>query len=106
MNHEEHFNALTPAQLERLAILSEELNEAGKAIGKILRHGYESYHPSFPERGSNRRQLEREIGDVWFAITLLTDGGDISPERIAERAREKAEAIQPYLHHQNIAVTE
>ena len=101
---DQHFNELTPAQLERLAILSEELGEAQQAIGKILRHGFESYHPAYPERGSNRCQLERELGDVWFAITLLSDGGDIRPDRIAERSREKADAIQPYLHHQDVSV--
>jgi NTP pyrophosphatase (non-canonical NTP hydrolase) len=95
------FNGLTPAEHERLAILAEELGEAAQAIGKILRHGYESYHPSHPERGSNRHQLELELGDVSFAISLLTRTGDVSFERINERAFEKAESIKSYLHHQD-----
>lgn len=38
----EHFNQLSPAEAERLALLSEELGEAQQAIGKILRHGQPS----------------------------------------------------------------
>lgn len=41
----EHFNGLTPAEAERLAMLSEECGEVIQIIGKILRHGYDSYHP-------------------------------------------------------------
>ena len=35
-----HFNKLTPAQAERLAILIEECGEVIQAATKILRHGY------------------------------------------------------------------
>lgn len=35
-------NKLNDAQSERLALLLEELGEAQQAIGKILRHGYQS----------------------------------------------------------------
>ncbi len=97
-----HFNGLSPAEQERLAILSEELGECVQAIGKILRHGYESYHPHFPDRGTNRRQLERELGDVLFAMTLISEAGDLSMESIYERAREKDETTRQYLHHQDI----
>lgn len=96
----EHFNGLSPAQAERLAVLAEELGEAQQAIGKILRHGFESYHPAHPERGTNRRQLERELGDVLFAVTMLGEAGDLGLLRIDERAREKASVIAPFLHHQ------
>lgn len=46
----QHFNGLTPAEAERLALLSEELGEAQQAIGKILRHGYDSSNPVDPGR--------------------------------------------------------
>lgn len=52
------FNRLTPAEAERLALLAEECGEAIQAIGKILRHGYESNHPEFTE--TNRTQLPDE----------------------------------------------
>lgn len=44
--HSQQFNALTPAEAERLFYLLEKLGEAQQAIGKILRHGYESYDPT------------------------------------------------------------
>jgi hypothetical protein len=98
------FNKLSPAQHERLAILSEELGEAQQAIGKILRHGYESYDPTLtvPEGycpPSNRDNLQKELGDVVFAINLL--GNDIHQASIGARVLEKAEKIKPYLHHQS-----
>ena len=66
-----HFNHLSPAELERLAILSEEAAEVQKAIGKILRHGYDSYNPDDIGRGSNRLQLQEECGDLLFAIRQM-----------------------------------
>lgn len=95
---DEHFNELTPAQAERLAVLSEELGEAQQAVGKILRHGYASYHPSFPSV-SNRQNLMRELGDITAAMSMLGDAGDINPVEVCERAIEKAEKIGRYLHH-------
>lgn len=97
-----HFNKLTPAEHERLAILSEELGEAQQAIGKILRHGYESCDPTFTsedERApTNRENLEKELGDVVFAINML--GDDIYQPAVGRRVLSKAEKIKPYLHHQ------
>jgi NTP pyrophosphatase (non-canonical NTP hydrolase) len=93
------FNALTPAQAERLALLLEELGEAQQAIGKILRHGYESYSPSDPSETSNRAALEREMGDVMCALTLLIANGDLNDHNVSDRSQQKAETIRPYLHH-------
>ena len=58
-----HFNQLTPAQAERLAMLAEECGEVIQVVGKILRHGYDSYHPVNP-RVSNRFLLVKELRDV------------------------------------------
>ena len=98
-------NGLTRAQEERLAILLEELGEAQQAIGKILRHGYDSCNPLLePEDGNpktcNREDLEKELGDVRFAIELLQIEKDISRTDTNARMWEKAEKIKPYLHHQ------
>jgi NTP pyrophosphatase (non-canonical NTP hydrolase) len=96
-----HFNKLTPAQAERLAILSEELGEALQAVGKILRHGYESFDPTVPQTmRTNRSDLEKEIGDIQCAVTMLAENDDIDAFRIRFRANQKAEKIKPYLHHQ------
>lgn len=43
-------NNLSDAELERLAYLAEECGEVQQIIGKIIRHGYESYSPNDPEK--------------------------------------------------------
>ncbi|MCP5428557.1 MAG: hypothetical protein H6966_09865 [Chromatiaceae bacterium] len=96
----QHFNQLTPAQAERLALLLEELGEAQQAIGKILRHGYESTHPNRPSGPTNRIALVRELGDVQLAIELMLDAGDIQEDDIENRVMEKTSTVRPYLHHQ------
>lgn len=94
------FNRLSPAEAERLALLSEELGEAQQAIGKILRHGYESYHPYGYKPGSNREQLEQELGDVLHAVDRLCAVGDLKRTAIVTASVSKAERVGAYLHHQ------
>lgn len=97
-------NKLTDVETERLAVLLEELGEAQQAIGKILRHGYESYDPARENdmniEGQNRRDLAKELGDVVYAINMLTSANDISGAAVGKRCAEKVERIKPYLHHQ------
>jgi NTP pyrophosphatase (non-canonical NTP hydrolase) len=59
----QHFNNLTPAEAERLAMLAEECAEVIQVIGKIQRHGYESDNPLFPGT-TNRKLLGKELTDV------------------------------------------
>lgn len=93
-------NYLTEAEIERLALLSEEMAESQQVIGKILRHGYRSFNPEIPDSPINRASLERELGDVRYAISLMTLNGDVNEYYIKERARDKAATIHKYLHHQ------
>lgn len=93
------FNKLSQAEAERLALLAEELGECIQAIGKILRHGYESCHPKGGP--SNRTALEREIADVRVAIKFLADAADISCAAISAHEDEKVKAVRKYLHHQD-----
>jgi len=103
----DHFNKLTPAEAERLALLVEEMGESIQAIGKVLRHGYESHHP----RGgaSNRETLERELGDVLHAMQLIAPPNgdphkhDLAWCNIKDWAASKADEVAAYLHHQNKA---
>lgn len=96
----EHFNKLSPGEAERLAILAEECGEVVQAIGKILRHGYESTHPNGGP--TNREALERECGDVYYALFLLIGYGDINGNAMSQRADDKVRSIAPYLHHQKV----
>lgn len=92
------FNNLSPAEAERLALLAEELGESIQAIGKILRHGYESRHPDGGP--TNRESLEIELGDVRHAINRMTASGDLIEKNIEDRSLKKAISVEKYLHHQ------
>jgi NTP pyrophosphatase (non-canonical NTP hydrolase) len=93
-----HFNKLTPAEAERLAILGEECGEVVQAIGKILRHGYESRHP---DGGlTNREQLELELGDVLCLGRIMGVAGDISMQAVETRCAVKPAKLVRYTHHQ------
>jgi NTP pyrophosphatase (non-canonical NTP hydrolase) len=94
-----HFNELTPAESERLACLAEEMGEAIQIIGKILRHGYNNYHPDNPQI-SNKGLLMKELADVQGVYTMLCISGDIPHEKIMDMAYEKRQKMQKYLHHQ------
>lgn len=94
----ENFNKLTPVETERLSILMEEMSEATQIIGKILRHGYENYHPSDPTK-SNRVLLSEEIGHVRHIVGEMCQRGDISGFIMQASAEDKANRIKKYLHH-------
>lgn len=91
----EHFNKLTPAEAERLAWLMEECAEAQQAIGKILRHGYNSKNPFDPNHEGNRADLLREIRDINAAVNLMIEKGDLS-----QLARERNHTKLAFMHHQ------
>lgn len=94
-----HFNKLTPAQAERLALLLEEMGEAQQMIGKILRHGYESSNPN-TKGPTNLQALERELGDVRAAMIILCNAGDLSKYMIHAQADEKQITWLRWSHHQ------
>ena len=100
MDNTLYFNRLTPAELERLAILSEELGEAQQAVGKILRHGYENWNPLDNSAATNRGDLQHELGHVLFAIQQMTAVGDVNSAVIDIHARQKSVTIRPWLRHQ------
>ena len=95
----EHFNKLTPSEAERLAILAEECAEVIQVIGKILRHGYESYHPS-NKHMPNRALLEKELGDVCAIAAMMSVDGDVSESAISSYAELKTEVVLHWCHHQ------
>lgn len=78
-------NNLTGAETERLAILNEECAEVQQIISKILRFGYESWHPNDTKQTSNRQLLEKEIGDLQSAIDLMTHVQDVDEDMVQDR---------------------
>lgn len=96
----EHFNSLSPAEVERLALLMEECGEVIQVIGKVLRHGYASYHPDTGK--TNREDLERELGDLWAACSLMTGAGDISLSKVCDSKQAKLSSVGRWLHHNRV----
>ena len=96
----ENINRLNQSELERLALLSEELGETQQAIGKILRHGYQSYNPYSAVRTTNRTDLEKELGDVLFAVDLMVGNKDIAEQNIIIAKNQKAKKVFQFLHYQ------
>lgn len=94
-----HFNHLSEAEAERLAMLIEEAGEVITAATKILRHGYERRHPLAGAHHSNREDLEREIGDFVGIYYHLIDQRDLNGDRIIYHCSVKIAKAQRYMHH-------
>lgn len=94
------FSGLSPAEVERLALLAEEMGEAIQVVGKVLRHGYESHNPNDPAHTTNRQLLMHELGDVRHSVERMCDADDVSKQIIGVRAHMKGKRVQQYLHHQ------
>ena len=93
---------MTNSELERLAILSEEMGEAIQVIGKIIRHGYDSCHPSDKNNVSNRENLEIELADVSLIINFMHEKKDINLLNFNKLIEKKKNKINKYLHHNKV----
>lgn len=96
-----HFNELTPAEAERLALLAEECAEVIHIVGKILRHGLDGHNPFDPKAQTNRSLLQKELGHVIAAIRLLSED-DLRLAAIEEFASRKLMTVGEYLHHARV----
>jgi hypothetical protein len=93
----DHFNKLTPAQAERLAMLIEECSEVIHTAGKILRHGYDNFHPERPHR-TNRQLLGEELTDLYaVAASLCRD--NVPEGSMYDQDQAWMRKLQ-YAHHQ------
>lgn len=97
----EHFNGLSESEHERLSILMEECGEVQQVIGKIMRHGYESYNPNDINQITNRNLLEKEIADIGVAVNMMELSFDINRNSIDSHYQNKKISIRKYLHHQD-----
>ena len=77
---------VSPAQMERLTFLIEECSEVIKEATKIMRFGFDSYHPDDPQRETNRHRLMREMADLEAAYEILVDAGDGDPMNLVRVA--------------------
>jgi len=93
---------LSKEELERLAILSEELGEVQQVIGKILRFGYASYNPETPHLPDNRGKLELELGDLRCIMKLMFQEEDIDEMIIDLNSISKEEKINKWMKYNKI----
>lgn len=96
----ENFNGLTPAETERLAMLAEEAGEIIQMVGKIIRHGYESYHPDDKDQITNRVLLRGEINDLIGVVHGMVGSNDLSPLTFYDAETAWQRKLK-YSHHQN-----
>lgn len=97
--HREHFNQLSPQQLERLAIIQAALSKCSHTVAKIIQHGYESHNPRGNPAHVNRLLLEREMGAVMFAFEYAIANRDVSSSAVITGAHIEQAKIVQCLHH-------
>lgn len=94
-----HFNKLTPEEHEALTLLFEECGEVVQIVGKIMRHGLDSWHPDSLK--VNRDELAKECSDVLCSVRILVRDGVITQRRLntARRAKIRKFRDRPNLLH-------
>jgi NTP pyrophosphatase (non-canonical NTP hydrolase) len=86
-------------EVELLTLVAEEAAEVQQAICKIIRHGWHSSNPLVPNSLSNVQHLQKEIGQLRFAIDLLIQGVKVlHAPHIDECYQRKATTIKRWLH--------
>lgn len=90
------------AEIERLALINGYAAEVQNLISKILRHGFESWHPDDAEQTTNRTLLLKELADLSFAINLAGSKGDFNLMKLNRLMREKKKAVQKYLYYNDV----
>ncbi len=93
---------LTPAQIERLALLMEECAEVQQIIGKILRHGYNSHSPFDEFKLDNRLLLCKELGHLLLAANIMIDKQDVDSQLIRNSCENKSKTINKWLHFNKV----
>jgi NTP pyrophosphatase (non-canonical NTP hydrolase) len=93
-----HFNKLTPAEAEALALLAEECAEVIQVVTKIQRHGLQSHHPS-DQFTTNRDLLHKEVGDLLAALRIAEGQHILDEPRLIAWRNTKLNRVGKYLHH-------
>jgi NTP pyrophosphatase (non-canonical NTP hydrolase) len=68
---------MTDAEKERLYMLAEEAAEVIQMVNKILRHGYDSYHPFDLLKTPNSVLLQQELTDLLCVVDRMNYVHDI-----------------------------
>lgn len=98
-----HFNKLSNAELERLALLAEECGEVIQVIGKVIRHGYADSHPKYDNKPT-RELLEQEIADLFVIIELMIIEDDINDDQLYNCKMLKKNKINNSLRYNKVQI--
>jgi hypothetical protein len=88
-------NPPTEREREALTILQEECAEVIKEVSKILRFGWDSYHPADPST-TNRMLLTEEMGQLEHMIGYLKSRGAVSDHHLNEASWRKMAKLEKY----------
>ena len=95
-------NNLSPAQIERLALLIEECAEVQHIACKILRHGYEDFNPD--TSCSNRTHLAVELGQLAGEIKRMQYRQDFNYDTFVRKMRDRLNYTDYIRYEENINV--
>lgn len=80
--------------LKHLGKLSEEVNELGAAVSRVIIQGIDEVEPV--TKKSNRLWLEEEIADVLANIALVSERFDLNSDFIARRVYDKKTRLRTW----------
>lgn len=93
---------LSPAEIERLAILSECCGQVVQAVGKVSRFGWQSQSPYGGK--TNLVALEREIGNLRAIVTLMIDCKDVRLGDVQSWQKAKKAALEKWTIYQECSM--
>lgn len=85
-------------ELERLAMLAEQLGRTAEAVGRVTRHGWDRAHDSIPR--TNRTMLEREIGKLQAVVDFMVQRGDLEKQQMRHWREVEDRAIPKFSRYQ------
>lgn len=88
-------NPPTDVEREALTILQEECAEVIKEVSKILRFGWDSYHPKDPAT-TNRRLLSIEAGQLQYMLDYLRERDAMPGQMMQDGYDEKSVKLRRY----------
>lgn len=83
---------VTAEQADRLLLLSEQLNDIQMVINRVLTNGYDAVDP-VRNVFTNKRLVEKEIGDMYAIVYLLRRRGDLNHGSIQKFKKHKIKRL-------------
>lgn len=88
---------LSNKEIEQLVILQEECAEVIQSVSKILRFGIDSEY----NNETNKTKLNKEIGDVFALLQLLSESEIVNMIDVFTFKHQKLEKLKQFTYYQN-----